>query len=170
MCQRERRPRANIDRYESCCSLVLYRFWVVVRPDHLKRIERSIAELLGTLRLLDPELPREYVESLGKLQASLVRLHEARRDDTLLANREAMLKKVHQLGEVTLMLGHRGVRLGITYPEIYEMRSEPTISPRRASRSPAGMPKISSCRSTSPTRFFARISSRRWTRTAWAGS
>jgi pyruvate, orthophosphate dikinase len=89
---------------------------------HLKRMTRSIIELPDTLRLLDPELPREYVEALSKLQASLAQLHEARRDDALLANREAMLKKVHLLGEVNPMLGHRGVRLGITYPEIYEMQ------------------------------------------------
>ena len=89
---------------------------------HLKRVTRSITELPDTLRLLDQELPREYVESLGKLQASLVQLHQAHRDDALLANREAMLKKIHVLEEVNPMLGHRGVRLGITYPEIYEMQ------------------------------------------------
>ena len=89
---------------------------------HLQRVTRSVAELPDTLRLLDPELPRDYVESLGKLQESLVRYREAQRDDTLLARREAMLKKVHLLAEVNPMLGHRGVRLGITYPEIYEMQ------------------------------------------------
>jgi pyruvate,orthophosphate dikinase len=89
---------------------------------HLNRITRSITELPDTLRLLDPELPRDYVESLGKLQASLAQCHEAHRDDALLAQREAMLRKVHVLGEVNPMLGHRGVRLGITYPEIYEMQ------------------------------------------------
>jgi pyruvate,orthophosphate dikinase len=89
---------------------------------HLKRLTRSVRELPDTLRLLDPELPREYVESLGKLQASLIQCQEAHRDDKLLASREAMLKKVHMLSEVNPMLGHRGVRLGITYPEIYEMQ------------------------------------------------
>jgi pyruvate,orthophosphate dikinase len=33
-----------------------------------------------------------------------------------------MLRKVRDLHEVNPMLGHRGVRLGITYPEIYEMQ------------------------------------------------
>jgi pyruvate,orthophosphate dikinase len=33
-----------------------------------------------------------------------------------------MLHKVRDLFEVNPMLGHRGVRLGITYPEIYEMQ------------------------------------------------
>ncbi|MFO1304604.1 MAG: pyruvate, phosphate dikinase [Burkholderiales bacterium] len=88
----------------------------------LKRVTRTINELPDTLRILDQELPREYVDSLGKLQASLVTYQEARRDDALLASREAMLRKVHQLSEVNPMLGHRGVRLGITFPEIYEMQ------------------------------------------------
>ena len=33
-----------------------------------------------------------------------------------------MLKKVKELYEVNPMLGHRGVRLGMTYPEIYQMQ------------------------------------------------
>jgi pyruvate,orthophosphate dikinase len=33
-----------------------------------------------------------------------------------------MLRKVKELYEVNPMLGHRGVRLGITYPEIYAMQ------------------------------------------------
>jgi len=89
---------------------------------HLNRITRSIIELPDTLRLLDPELPRDYVEGLSKLQASLARCHETHRDDALLAQREAMLRKVHVLAEVNPMLGHRGVRLGVTYPEIYAMQ------------------------------------------------
>jgi pyruvate,orthophosphate dikinase len=89
---------------------------------HLQRATRSIAELPDTLKLLDPEMPRDYVESLSKLQQSLARYRETHRDDALLARREAMLKKVHALSEINPMLGHRGVRLGMTYPEIYEMQ------------------------------------------------
>jgi pyruvate,orthophosphate dikinase len=36
--------------------------------------------------------------------------------------KEAMLKKVRALFEVNPMLGHRGVRLGLTFPEIYAMQ------------------------------------------------
>jgi pyruvate,orthophosphate dikinase len=36
--------------------------------------------------------------------------------------KETILKKVRSLAEVNPMLGHRGVRLGITYPEIYSMQ------------------------------------------------
>ena len=41
-----------------------------------------------------------------------------------LVTKERMLKKVRELQETNPMLGHRGVRLGITYPEIYEMQIE----------------------------------------------
>ncbi|MFO7543813.1 MAG: pyruvate, phosphate dikinase [Thiobacillus sp.] len=36
--------------------------------------------------------------------------------------KEAMLKKVRALHEINPMLGHRGVRLGLTFPEIYAMQ------------------------------------------------
>ncbi len=36
--------------------------------------------------------------------------------------KELMLKKVRELFEVNPMLGHRGVRLGMSYPEIYQMQ------------------------------------------------
>jgi pyruvate,orthophosphate dikinase len=39
-----------------------------------------------------------------------------------IAVRERMLLKVRELFEVNPMLGHRGVRLGMTYPEIYAMQ------------------------------------------------
>ena len=39
-----------------------------------------------------------------------------------LIRKERMLKKVRELQEVNPMLGHRGVRLGIAYPEIYSMQ------------------------------------------------
>ncbi len=89
---------------------------------HLQRTTQSIADLPETMRLLDPELPRDYVESLSKVGQSLATYRDARRDDAALARRETMLRKVHALSEVNPMLGHRGVRLGLTYPEIYEMQ------------------------------------------------
>ncbi len=89
---------------------------------NLQRAARSVAELPDTLKLVDPELPRDYVDGLGKLQRSLAQYRESKRGDAALERREAMLKKVHQLSEVNPMLGHRGVRLGLSFPEIYEMQ------------------------------------------------
>ena len=42
--------------------------------------------------------------------------------DAVILKKETMLKKVRALHEVNPMLGHRGVRLGLTFPEIYEMQ------------------------------------------------
>ena len=42
--------------------------------------------------------------------------------NTAISKKEQMLRKVRELYEVNPMLGHRGVRLGITYPEIYAMQ------------------------------------------------
>ena len=39
-----------------------------------------------------------------------------------IAKKELMLSKVKELYEVNPMLGHRGVRLGMSYPEIYQMQ------------------------------------------------
>ncbi|HFD81121.1 MAG TPA: pyruvate, phosphate dikinase, partial [Gammaproteobacteria bacterium] len=42
--------------------------------------------------------------------------------DEAIQRKETMLKKVRALYEVNPMLGHRGVRLGISFPEIYSMQ------------------------------------------------
>jgi len=56
----------------------------------------------------------ELPEALEELSEELV--------NDALTHKERMLRKVRELQEVNPMLGHRGVRLGITYPEIYEMQ------------------------------------------------
>ncbi len=93
--------------------------------DHLRNLKRAVRgmnELPETLRMLDPELHHAYVDSLDHLNANLVRYEQQHRFDALIARREAMLRKVHALHEVNPMLGHRGVRLGLTNPEIYTMQ------------------------------------------------
>ncbi|NNC56111.1 MAG: pyruvate, phosphate dikinase [Woeseiaceae bacterium] len=57
-----------------------------------------------------PDLP----EAFNELSEELV--------NDALTKKERMLKKVRELQEVNPMLGHRGVRLGIAYPEIYSMQ------------------------------------------------
>jgi pyruvate,orthophosphate dikinase len=89
---------------------------------HLKGAVKSMEELPETLKLLDPELHRKSIGNLERLKASLGQFKESRLENTLIARKEAMLRKVHTLAEVNPMLGHRGVRLGITYPEIYSMQ------------------------------------------------
>jgi len=59
-----------------------------------------------------PELPKPFDELSEELVIDA------------LTKKERMLKKVRELQEVNPMLGHRGVRLGIAYPEIYAMQIE----------------------------------------------
>ncbi|MGB0128761.1 MAG: putative PEP-binding protein, partial [Rhodocyclaceae bacterium] len=89
---------------------------------NLKRTVRSMAELPETLKLLGGDVHQQYAPGLEELQASLKQVRESHFDEELLAKKETMLKKVLVLTEVNPMLGHRGVRLGITYPEIYAMQ------------------------------------------------
>jgi len=50
----------------------------------------------------------------------------------VLEEKRRLLQRVEQLHEFNPMLGHRGVRLGITYPEITEMQTRPFWRPRVA--------------------------------------
>ncbi|QDX80374.1 pyruvate, phosphate dikinase [Denitratisoma sp. DHT3] len=96
--------------------------------DRLLPIQRAdfraiFCEMSGlpvTVRLLDPPL-HEFLPSEKQLQFDLGRLRESG-DKAECARHEAMLERVRQLAEVNPMLGHRGVRLGLTHPEIYAMQ------------------------------------------------
>lgn len=73
------------------------------------------------IRLLDPPL-HEFLPSLEELLIETTKLRTLGNDPQKLAEQEALLKKVRQLHEFNPMLGHRGCRLGITFPEVYEMQ------------------------------------------------
>ncbi len=61
------------------------------------------------------------IENVPPLPEAFTELSEEHVMDAL-AKKERMLSKVRELQETNPMLGHRGVRLGITYPEIYSMQ------------------------------------------------
>ena len=79
-----------------------------------------------TIRLLDPPL-HEFLPEEEKLQRQLAR--------TMKVSINRLIHRVNQLHEVNPMLGHRGCRLTVTYPEILEMQVtaivEATINCRR---------------------------------------
>ncbi|MGD8790419.1 MAG: pyruvate, phosphate dikinase, partial [Burkholderiales bacterium] len=58
----------------------------------------------------------------GSDQPSVACLTDPRLVDEAIDKKETMLKKVRALYEVNPMLGHRGVRLGLSFPEIYSMQ------------------------------------------------
>lgn len=72
-----------------------------------------------TIRLLDPPL-HEFLPKAGELQQKLEQASEEGEKDAL----RRMIRKVHELHEANPMLGQRGCRLGIVFPEIYEMQIE----------------------------------------------
>ena len=72
-----------------------------------------------TIRLLDPPL-HEFLPNLPDLRAQVERARIEQTDD--LDELEKLLARVEEIHEGNPMLGTRGVRLGILYPEIYEMQ------------------------------------------------
>ena len=80
--------------------------------EHLRDSVRGLEVLAGSTMLLDGDKAGEKVPLI--VRQDLV--------EAALAKKEQMLRKVRALTEVNPMLGHRGVRLGITFPEIYRMQ------------------------------------------------
>jgi len=77
-------------------------------------IFRSLNGLPGTIRLLDPPL-HEFLPQTADQQNELAK--------KLGISGEAVARRVASLHEFNPMLGHRGCRLGIVYPEISAMQA-----------------------------------------------
>ena len=92
---------------------------------HLHQLRDTIdglEELPDTLKMLNPKLYQQYADGLTKLMGGLSDFKGSHMEEDVIGKKEVILKKVRALAEVNPMLGHRGVRLGITYPEIYSMQ------------------------------------------------
>jgi len=92
---------------------------------HLKKFQQTVdgmKELPATLEIFDPKLYSKYAAGLEALTRDVDKFEMKHSITPLISSREETLKKVRNLTEVNPMLGHRGVRLGITYPEIYSMQ------------------------------------------------
>jgi pyruvate,orthophosphate dikinase len=89
---------------------------------HLRDSLKAVEELPETLKLLSPRLYQQYADGLTKLGRGMEEFKDNHLEEDVIHKKEKTLKKVRALSEVNPMLGHRGVRLGITYPEIYEMQ------------------------------------------------
>ena len=89
---------------------------------HLRDSLKALEELPETLKLLNPKLYMQYADGLNKLGRSMTDFRDSHLEEDVIQKKEKTLKKVRALSEVNPMLGHRGVRLGITYPELYSMQ------------------------------------------------
>ena len=90
----------------------------------LKEVETvfsTMENISDAMKSLDPSF-RETLELLDHVVTDIVEIKEKRLDKKLIRKQQETLRKVKEMMEVNPMLGHRGVRLGITYPEIYKMQ------------------------------------------------
>jgi pyruvate,orthophosphate dikinase len=75
-----------------------------------------------TIRTLDPPL-HEFLPRREDLMVDIAKLELTKPKSPKLKELRTLLNRVEQLHEVNPMLGLRGCRLGITYPEITEMQA-----------------------------------------------
>ena len=94
-----------------------------LQKEDFKEIFRNMHDLPVTIRLLDLPL-HEFLPKYEDLVADVASLKATGTNPDLLDSKERMLKKVITLSEHNPMLGHRGCRLAISHPEIYEMQTK----------------------------------------------
>ncbi len=75
-----------------------------------------------TIRTIDPPL-HEFLPKREDLMVEIAKMEVQGQKGKELDEKHKLLRRVEQLHEFNPMLGHRGVRLGITYPEITEMQT-----------------------------------------------
>ncbi len=85
-----------------------------------KRILQEMHDLPVIIRLLDPPL-HEFLPRTDDMLEQIKKLQQ-HGEEKQLVQAKRMLDKARNLAEANPMLGHRGVRLGLTHPEIYEMQ------------------------------------------------
>jgi pyruvate,orthophosphate dikinase len=94
---------------------------------------RIMAGLPVTIRLLDPPLH----EFLPHGEQEIADVAAALGQDV-----ESMRRRAAELAEANPMLGHRGCRLGISYPEIYEMQTRAIVEGALAIAEETGEPVV----------------------------
>ena len=94
----------------------------VMQEADYRGIFKAMAGLPVTVRLLDPPL-HEFLPKEAELEKSLSKLKsEGKEKSSEALALEKTLAKARALKETNPMLGFRGCRLGIIYPEIYQMQ------------------------------------------------
>ena len=79
-----------------------------------------------TIRLIDPPL-HEFLPKREELMVEVALLEAGIGKRSEVVKKRALLRRIEQLHEFNPMMGHRGVRLAISYPEIAEMQTRAII-------------------------------------------
>lgn len=99
-------------------KLVLEKLGALQKSDFLQ-ILKEMEGYPVTIRLLDPPL-HEFLPNPEELANKLRKLEQQHANE--IEKTRSILERARDLAEINPMMGHRGVRVGITYPEIYEMQ------------------------------------------------
>lgn len=92
-----------------------------IQQDDFEGIFEAMQGKPVTIRLLDPPL-HEFLPDKDQLLIEVTKLECLDPNSEELEEKQTLLKKVRQLEELNPMLGLRGCRLGMMFPEIYEMQ------------------------------------------------
>jgi pyruvate,orthophosphate dikinase len=91
------------------------------RLREFSQIINALEQLPGIVNLLGPDL-YQHVPSVEAVTRELSEFKAKGLDQKLLHDKEKVLRRVRVLYEFNPMLGNRGVRCGISFPEIYDMQ------------------------------------------------
>jgi pyruvate,orthophosphate dikinase len=97
----------------------------VYQEEDFKGIFKAMADLPVTIRLLDPPL-HEFLPKEDEIRKKLTEA-QAVGDVATYHSTNELLQRIHELKENNPMLGFRGCRLGLIYPEIYRMQMKAII-------------------------------------------
>jgi pyruvate,orthophosphate dikinase len=92
-----------------------------LQREDFKGVFRAMAGRPVTIRTLDPPL-HEFLPKREELMVEIAKAEATGKGGKALDEKKALLRRVEALHEFNPMLGHRGCRLGITYPEITAMQ------------------------------------------------
>jgi pyruvate,orthophosphate dikinase len=112
--------RMILARTESDRRAALAKLLPMQRED-FEGVFRAMDGFPVTIRLLDPPL-HEFLPRREELMVEIAQLEINDPQSAALPEKRSLLRRVEELHEINPMLGHRGCRLGITYPEISEMQ------------------------------------------------
>ncbi|MFW8052662.1 pyruvate, phosphate dikinase [Vagococcus fluvialis] len=115
---------SSLARKEALETILAYQI------EDFKTIFSTIEEKAAVVRLLDPPL-HEFVPS-KKEDVERVSKEMGIRS-------EVLQQRINELHEINPMLGHRGCRLAITYPELYLMQAEAIIRSAISMKAEKGM-------------------------------
>ncbi|MHB0976281.1 MAG: pyruvate, phosphate dikinase [Candidatus Aquicultorales bacterium] len=112
-----------------------------VQKEDFVGIFRAMDGLPVTIRLLDPPL-HEFLPSPVDLKVDLTRMELTGASEAEMAEKLKLLEAVQRMAEMNPMLGLRGCRLGIVWPEIYKMQVRAILEAACEAKGTGGEPIV----------------------------